>query len=181
MALPKLFQRIFWHNNTTPAINEDNLNAMSKAIDDIDDRVIEREGTIMEAVANANTYAENAAQSATQAQGYATAAQGYMNEAEGAVDDARGYAEDAQGYVADAQGYATSAQGYAAESKAYRNQSQGYANESKGYRDEAMAIVSPTVFTVDFETGLLMYTNEDIFDFAINTNNGNLEWEVESA
>jgi hypothetical protein len=40
MALPKLFQRIFWHNNTTPAINEDNLNAMSKAIDDIDNRVI---------------------------------------------------------------------------------------------------------------------------------------------
>ena len=40
MALPKLFQRIFWHNDTTPAINEDNLNAMSKAIDDIDDRLI---------------------------------------------------------------------------------------------------------------------------------------------
>ena len=38
MSLPKLFDRIFWHNNTTPAINEDNLNAMSKAIDDIDDR-----------------------------------------------------------------------------------------------------------------------------------------------
>ena len=40
MALPKLFQRIFWHNNTTPDINEDNLNAMSKAIDDIDNRLI---------------------------------------------------------------------------------------------------------------------------------------------
>lgn len=50
MALPKLVQRIFWHNNTTPAINEDNLNAMSKSLDDIDNRVIELAGTIMEDV-----------------------------------------------------------------------------------------------------------------------------------
>lgn len=50
MALPKLFQRIFWHNNTTPAINEDNLNAMSKAIDDIDDRVIDLGDKIIEDV-----------------------------------------------------------------------------------------------------------------------------------
>lgn len=46
----KLFNRIFWHNNTTPAINEDNLNAMSKAIDDIDDRVIELGGEVLETV-----------------------------------------------------------------------------------------------------------------------------------
>lgn len=37
----KLYDLITWHNNTTPAINETNLNAMSKAIDDIDDRVID--------------------------------------------------------------------------------------------------------------------------------------------
>lgn len=41
MALPKLFQRIFFNNNSTPALNADNLNAMSKAIDDIDNRLIE--------------------------------------------------------------------------------------------------------------------------------------------
>lgn len=50
MALPKLFDLITWHNNTTPALNEDNLNAMSQAIDDIDDRVIDLAGTIMEDV-----------------------------------------------------------------------------------------------------------------------------------
>jgi len=50
MALPKLFQRIFWHNNTTPAIQEDNLNAMSKGLSDVDDRVISLAGTIMEDV-----------------------------------------------------------------------------------------------------------------------------------
>ena len=50
MALPKLFQRIFWHNNTTPAINEDNLNSISKGLSDVDDRVINIASTIMETV-----------------------------------------------------------------------------------------------------------------------------------
>lgn len=74
MALPKLFQRIFWHNNTTPAINEDNLNAMSKAIDDIDDRVIdlgdkiiEDVPIIIEALADIDTAVEAAQTAATTA------------------------------------------------------------------------------------------------------------------
>lgn len=50
MALPKLYEQTVWHNNTSPALNEDNLNSMSQAIDDIDDRVIELAGTIMEDV-----------------------------------------------------------------------------------------------------------------------------------
>lgn len=45
--MEKLYDRIYWHNNTTPAINETNLNSMSKAIDDIDDRVIELAADIM--------------------------------------------------------------------------------------------------------------------------------------
>ena len=46
----KLYNRIDWNNNTTPALNETNLNAMSKAIDDIDDRVIEISADVYEAV-----------------------------------------------------------------------------------------------------------------------------------
>lgn len=46
----KLYDRIDWHNNTTPAINETNLNRMSKAVDDIDDRVVDIAGTMMETV-----------------------------------------------------------------------------------------------------------------------------------
>lgn len=38
--MEKLYDRIDWHNNETPSINETNLNLMSKAIDDIDDRVV---------------------------------------------------------------------------------------------------------------------------------------------
>lgn len=60
MALPKLFQRIFWHNNTTPAINEDNLNAMSKAIDDIDNRVIALGDDVMTVVPQIAAYLEQA-------------------------------------------------------------------------------------------------------------------------
>lgn len=60
MALPKLFERIFWHNNTTPDINEDNLNSMSKAIDDIDDRVIELGDDILEVLPQIVHYLEQA-------------------------------------------------------------------------------------------------------------------------
>lgn len=56
----KLFERIFWHNNTTPAINEDNLNAMSKAIDDIDDRVIELADDVLTVVPQIMAYLEQA-------------------------------------------------------------------------------------------------------------------------
>lgn len=56
----KLFERIFWHNNTTPAIDEDNLNAMSKAIDDIDDRVIELGDDVLVVVPQIQAYLEQA-------------------------------------------------------------------------------------------------------------------------
>lgn len=56
----KLFERIFWHNNTTPAINEDNLNAMSKAIDDIDNRVIELGTDVLTVVPQIQAYLDQA-------------------------------------------------------------------------------------------------------------------------
>ena len=48
--MEKLYDRIDWNNNTTPALNQTNLNKMSKAVDDLDDRVIEIAGTVMETV-----------------------------------------------------------------------------------------------------------------------------------
>lgn len=48
--MEKLCDRIDWNNNTSPALNDTNLNLMSKAIDDIDDRVIAIAGTVMETV-----------------------------------------------------------------------------------------------------------------------------------
>ena len=43
----KLYDRIDFVNNTVPALNETNLDLMSKAIDDIDDRVIEIAGDVL--------------------------------------------------------------------------------------------------------------------------------------
>lgn len=56
----KLYTLITWNNGTTPAINEDNLNAMSTAIDDIDDRVIELGGDVLEIVPEIQEYLDNA-------------------------------------------------------------------------------------------------------------------------
>lgn len=46
----KLYDRIYWENDKAPALNESNLNSMSKAIDDIDDRVIEVANMIGEGI-----------------------------------------------------------------------------------------------------------------------------------
>lgn len=46
----KLYDRIDFVNNTTPALNQTNLNKMSKAIDDIDDRVIDIAGDVITVV-----------------------------------------------------------------------------------------------------------------------------------
>jgi hypothetical protein len=39
--MEKLYERIVFHNEASPALNETNLNLISKAIDDIDNRLIE--------------------------------------------------------------------------------------------------------------------------------------------
>lgn len=86
MALPKLFQRIFWHNNTEPALAEDNLNAMSKGISDIDDRLINIASGIMADLGNV-TRAEAAAEQAGE----------YMQEAK--LFTPEGYQELADDYA----------------------------------------------------------------------------------
>lgn len=56
----KLFQRIFFTNNTTPALNANNMNAISKGLDDVDNRVIDLAGTIMETVPQIASYLSQA-------------------------------------------------------------------------------------------------------------------------
>lgn len=55
----KLYDRIYWHNNTTPALNESNLNAMSKAIDDIDDRVIQLADDVVDDIADIHQWRDD--------------------------------------------------------------------------------------------------------------------------
>ena len=58
--MEKLYDRIIWRNNNTPALNESNLNSLSKAVDDIDDRVIEIAGDVMTVVPQIQAYLEQA-------------------------------------------------------------------------------------------------------------------------
>lgn len=46
--------------------------------------------------------------------------------------------------------------------------------------EEVQTAAGGVVFTVDFSTGNLVYTNESLYTFSINTTTGNLEWEVVS-
>lgn len=86
--MDKLYERIDFENGTTPALNDTNLNAMSKAIDDIDDRIIEVSDDVMvvvpeiqelledaeDLVEACQTSADNASTSEQNAQTYAQAA-----------------------------------------------------------------------------------------------------------
>lgn len=56
--MEKIYDRINWHNNTDPAINESNLNRMDSAIDEIDNRVVNLSGTLMETVPEIQEYLE---------------------------------------------------------------------------------------------------------------------------
>lgn len=58
----KLYNRIIWENDTTPALNEDNLNAMSKGIDDIDDRVLNLGAAVLEVIPELEDILSNAEQ-----------------------------------------------------------------------------------------------------------------------
>lgn len=58
--MEKLYERIDFVNDTVPALNDTNLNAMSKAIDDIDDRVILIAGDVLVTVPQLQEMIEHA-------------------------------------------------------------------------------------------------------------------------
>lgn len=157
MALPKLYDRIYWNNDTEPALNEDNLNAMSKGLDDVDDRLIDLAGTIMEDVPQIIEDMEilepAVASIASNVQRAETAATN--------AETAAGTAEDS----ADA----------AAESEANAETAATAAGAAKEDIEELLGV--PT-FSVDFSTGQLTYSIDTVYTFTINTTTGDLEWEV---
>ena len=76
---------------------------------------------------------------------------------------------------------------YENNSKFYAEVSESYSDDAKDYRDEAAEtlqtirdVTAETVFSIDFDTGNLEYTNDAAYTFTINQNTGNLEWEVVS-
>lgn len=84
----KLYDLITFHNLTTPALNEDNLNAMSQALDAIDDRVVNLGGAVLEVIPDLEDILSNAEQ-----------LEQYRNDAVAAASDAEDDKEDAEAYA----------------------------------------------------------------------------------
>lgn len=89
----KLYDLITFHNNTTPALNEDNLNAMSEALDNIDDRVVELGGAVLEVIPDLEDILSNAQQ-----------LQQYRDDAVAAATSAESDEEDAEAYAVGTRG-----------------------------------------------------------------------------
>ncbi len=97
--MDKLYDRIIWENNTTPALNEDNLNAMSKAIDDIDDRVLDLGAGVLEVIPEIESLVENAEQIIEDTRGYAESAEADAQTATDAAADASNDELDAEAWA----------------------------------------------------------------------------------
>lgn len=95
----KLYDRIYWHNNTTPALNESNLNSMSKAIDDIDDRVIQLADDIVDDIADIHQWHDETYQYKQDAEQYASDAHGYATSASNSATSADQSAEDSEAWA----------------------------------------------------------------------------------
>lgn len=162
----KLYNPIDWENGTTPAINEDNLNAISQGLSDVDDRVIELAGDMVSAVAECNqavTDAQNyastastaattatnkageAANSATAAAGSATTASNKAGEAAGSATNASNSATAASGSATSASTNALKSEGYAVGKQNGTDVTSGspyYQNNAKYYAGEASSSAS---------------------------------------
>ena len=89
----KLYDLITFHNDTNPAVNEDNLNAMSEALDAIDDRVIDLGGAVLEVIPELEDILSNAQQ-----------IKDYRDEALAAATSAEDDEEDAEAYAVGTRG-----------------------------------------------------------------------------
>lgn len=157
MSLPKLFERILWYNNTTPAVNETNLNAMSKGLSDVDDRLIILASTIMENVPQIIEYMEILEPAVQQIASNVQRAETAASTAETAEENAADSADAAAESETNAETAATAAE---------------------AAKEDIGELLGVPTFSVDFSTGQLTYSVDTIYTFTINTTTGNLEWEV---
>lgn len=113
--MDKLYDRIDWVNDTTPALNEDNLNAMSKGIDDIDDRVLSLGSAVLEVIPDLQDMLSNAQQ-----------LQQYRDDAVAAATSAEDDEEDAEAYAVGTRGGVPVASG----DVAYHNNAKWYSQQT---------------------------------------------------
>lgn len=170
----KLYTRINWVNNTTPALNETNLNLMSKGIDDIDNRVVNIAGDIMTSIGQIE-------QDLQQAEALLAASQTLKEDSESWANGQR----DGVDVPSTDPAYQNNSKYYKEQAQQSANSASSSASDAADVAEDAMETLAevrellPTsTFTINFTTGELEYTNSARYNFTINTTTGNLEWEV---
>lgn len=141
MSLPKIYDKTQheWHNNTTPSINEDQLNAISAGLSDLDDRVIGLAGTIVEDVAEIRGDIAEVEGLIDDVGQYITAAQGYAQTASTKAGEAATSAQTASTKAGEASGYAQTASTKAGEASGYATTASNKASAASGSADTASA------------------------------------------
>ena len=155
--MERSYELIELHNNTNPALNEDNLNEMSQAIYNIDGKLVSLAGTLMEDVPRIKEDME------------------ILEPAVASIASNVARAETAAANAETAAGTAEDSADAAAESEANAETAATEAEAAKADIEELLGV--PT-FSVDFSTGQLTYTIDAVYNFTINTTTGDLEWEV---
>jgi len=147
---------ITWHNDTTPALNEDNLNYMDGCIDTIDDRV----------VALANDPPANA----LKAEGWAIGEQSGVPVTSGSPyyeNNSKYYSQESANEVLKSEGFANGTQGGVPVSSG----SPYYENNAKYWKEQAQAIAGQTLSGL---TDVSITTPAD--GQALVYDSGNSEW-----
>lgn len=106
------------------------------------------------------------------AQSYAVGATGYREHED--TDNAEYYAEQA-GISAD------NASASASVALSAADEATPAAEQAVSAYNQILALLTLATFTVDFTTGNLMYDRNEAYNFEIDTDTGNLEWEVVTA
>lgn len=155
--MERSYELIEWHNNTNPALNEDNLNEMSQAIYNIDGKLVALSGTLMEDVPRIKEDME------------------ILEPAVASIASNVARAETAAANAETAAGTAEDSADAAAESEANAETAATEAEAAKADIEELLGVPS---FWVDLETGDLMYSVDATYNFTVNETTGDLEWEV---
>ena len=77
--------------------------------------------------------------------------------------------------------YENNSKFYATQAASSANTASGYADDARDIKSEIATMVGQVIFSVNFTTGNLMYTDDNPYGFQINRTTGNLEWEVITA
>lgn len=152
-------------------------------------------GALIQATSTLQGYVSNAAASAARAEAaeinvrtlvtsdyaktaesYAVGGTGYRPDED--RDNARFYCRTAQEISEATAGYVDEAEGYANTAEAAKTDAVNAKNQAANSYDQILSLLTLATFSVDFDTGELMYDRNEAYTFNINTTTGNLEWEV---